>query len=378
MDPRRFDEIARSVAGGRRPATRRRLLAAIPALATALVAPGIVRAFDAGIPMPTAAPGQIPCTGAADCPAGEVCVNGYCGQLPVGGALDAPPVEQTPVVVQTPASGGTTSDAGALTPTPRAVVTPAPTDESTATPEAGTTPEPSPTEPAVGGLVVDEQPLPAGIFAGRCGALGAEAVFPLIDIGAVQANGAAPTPPAGAPEGAGSDYSTTVLDAAIGDLVATEHAIDVRLDPRDPATSIACGNVDGTVDPAAESPELVVQLAEANDSGTTGVAWLRGQGERTLAYTFVTRPDDAGTASAAQAAATPAPDGALQAGDIVLTTIDVNLRAEPSTEAAVVEVLGTGVELEVTGAPTGGWVPVLEPVGGATGFVSEEFVELAA
>lgn len=375
MNPRRFDEIARSIAGGRRPASRRRLLAAIPALATAMVAPGIVRAFDAGMPMPTAAPGQISCSGAADCPAGEVCVNGFCGRLPVGGALDAPPTDQTPVVVQTPVASGTTGNE-ALTPTPRAVVTPA-ADAADTTPEAGTTPEPTPTTPAVGGPTVGDQPLPAGIFAGRCGALGAEAVFPLIDIGAVQANGEAPTPPAGAPDGAGSDYSTTVLDSGLDVLVATEHAIDIRLDPRDPATSIACGNVDGTVDPAADSPELVVQLEAANDSGASGVAWLRGQGERTLAYTFVTRPEE-GAASAAQTAGTPTPDAGLQEGDVVLTTIDVNLRAEPSTEAAVVEVLGTGVELEVTGEPTGGWVPVLESAGGARGFVSEEFVEPAA
>ncbi len=376
MNPRRFDEIARSIAGGRRPASRRRLLAAIPALATAMVAPGIVRAFDAGMLVPTPAPGQVPCSGAADCPAGEVCVNGYCGRLPVGGALDAPPTDQAPVVVQTPAASGTTGNE-ALTPTPRAVVTPT-AGEADTTPEAGTTPEPTPTTPAVGGPSVADQPLPAGIFAGRCGALGAEAVFPLIDIGAVQANGEAPTPPPGAPDGAGSDYSTTVLDSNLEALVATEHAIDIRLDPRDPATSIACGNVDGTVDPAAESPELVVQLEAANDSGASGVAWLRGQGERTLAYTFVTRPGAEGAASAAQTAGTPTPDGGLQEGDVVLTTIDVNLRAEPSTEAAVVEVLGTGVELEVTGEPTGGWVPVLEPAGGARGFVSEEFIEPAA
>jgi uncharacterized protein YgiM (DUF1202 family) len=58
----------------------------------------------------------------------------------------------------------------------------------------------------------------------------------------------------------------------------------------------------------------------------------------------------------------------------VVTSIDVNLRAEPSEDSAVITILGQGVELEVTGAPQGGWVPVVEPGSGQRGFVSDQFI----
>ena len=52
----------------------------------------------------------------------------------------------------------------------------------------------------------------------------------------------------------------------------------------------------------------------------------------------------------AQPAGTPVVGAAapLGAGARVVTTIDVNLRAEPAEDAEVVTILGQGVELEVT------------------------------
>jgi len=55
-------------------------------------------------------------------------------------------------------------------------------------------------------------------------------------------------------------------------------------------------------------------------------------------------------------------------------TIDVNLRAAPSQDAEVVTILGQGVELEVTGPPQDGWVPVTEPGTGESGYVSDQFL----
>ena len=66
----------------------------------------------------------------------------------------------------------------------------------------------------------------------------------------------------------------------------------------------------------------------------------------------------------------------LGAGARVVTSIDVNLRAEPADDAEVITILGQGVELEVTGPPTNGWVPVTEPGTGQSGFVSDQFVTL--
>ena len=64
----------------------------------------------------------------------------------------------------------------------------------------------------------------------------------------------------------------------------------------------------------------------------------------------------------------------LGPGTRVVTTIDVNLRAEPSQDAAVITILGQGVELEVTGAPQDGLVPVTVPGIGESGFVSDQFL----
>jgi hypothetical protein len=142
-----------------------------------------------------------------------------------------------------------------------------------------------------------------------------------------------------------------------------------------------------------------VGLQERGNSAYAGIAWLQEEGERTLVRVFLARGLEEGVAvtqaqpaateaaaapteapaEAAQAAGTPvvAPVSPLAAGSVVVTTIDVNLRAEPSDDAEVLTILGEGVELEVTAAPQGGWVPVIDPVSGQAGFVSDQFVSVA-
>lgn len=375
MDPRRFEAWTRALSTNRPVASRRRLLAAIPAIAAAVVGPTIVRAFDAGVVQRPLAPGDIPCTGGADCPAGQVCINGVCGTVAsIGGAESATeaPAVSPAAVAQTP-----TLNAG-QTPTPRAIVTP--NDELTPA-AAAATPATSTPAPAVGGGAIMEDPLPAAIYRGTCGALEPDAAFSLIDIGTEQTT-AAPALPQGAPSVAGADFSSTIVSTAVADLLTEPYAIDVRLNADDPASSIVCGNITGTLDAANPTPEIVLPLEEQNSSGASGVAWLRQEaGGRSLAYVFVSRPDEAPTGSGEQtptAVPTVASDvAAFQRGDTVVTLFDVNLRAAPSTEAAIVEVLGTGVELEVTVDERDGWVPVVEADGTARGFVAAETVEQA-
>jgi hypothetical protein len=249
----------------------------------------------------------------------------------------------------------------------------------------------------VGGLIQPGEPLPARIFAGRCGVLGAEPAFQLIDVGSVEG-----VEPDESPEGAltaiPAEFSTTVVNATLADLLAAEYAIDVRVDAADPATSIACGDIGGPVEAGADGNELAVGLQERGDSAYSGIGWLQEEADRTVVRVFLARglsPDDGVVvaqpaaeapveeapaepveAEVAQAAATPtigeiAPIGT---GSRVVTTIDVNLRAEPSEEGAIVTILGQGVELEVTGAPENGWIPVVEPASGQRGFVSDQFV----
>jgi hypothetical protein len=250
----------------------------------------------------------------------------------------------------------------------------------------------------VGGLIQPGEPLPARIYTGRCGTLGAEPAFQLIDVGAVEGIEAGEAPQ-GALTAIPAEFSTTVVNAPLADLLGTEHAIDIRVDDADPATSIACGDIGGPIEAGAEGDELAVGLQERGQSAYSGIAWLQAEEERTLVRVFLARGlDSADTTVAAQPAATevvesepePAvtevaqPAGTpvvgaatpLGAGVRVVTSIDVNLRAEPADDAEVITILGQGVELEVTGPPTNGWVPVTEPGTGQSGFVSDQFITL--
>jgi hypothetical protein len=209
--------------------------------------------------------------------------------------------------------------------------------------------------------------------------------------------------PVGALTAIPAEFSTTVVNATLDTLLATEHAIDIRVDANDPATSIACGDIGGPVEAGATGDELAVGLQERGQSAYSGIAWLQSESDRTLVRVFMARGLDEGspvsvaqeaqtapdTSAApaetpaveeAQAAATPtvgaiAPIGA---GSTVLTTIDVNLRAEPSDDAEVLTILGEGVELDVTGSPADGWIPVIDPASGQAGFVSDQFVAIAS
>jgi hypothetical protein len=363
MNARRFDALTVAMTSGAQRASRRRVLRGLAMLAAIGVAPGAARAFDGG-PVPVQpAVGAAGCNSGADCAAGEVCLNGACA-----------PRGSTGQLVGEPTAAGTTP---------------------------GTTPVAAPeTVPltGVGGLIQPGEPLPARIYAGRCGALGAEPAFQLIDVGAVEGieEGEAPQ---GALTAIPAEFSTTVVNAPLTDLLGTEHAIDVRVDDADPATSIACGDIGGPIEAGTEGDELAVGLQERGQSAYSGIAWLQQEDERTLVRVFLARgleSEDTTVAAqtvatevaqpetepaveeVAQAAGTPVVGAAtpLGAGARVVTSIDVNLRAEPAEDADVITILGQGVELEVTGAPVDGWVPVIEPSSGQTGFVSDQFVTL--
>jgi hypothetical protein len=369
MNARKFDALAMAVTNGAQRASRRKVLRGLAALAVTGLAPGVAQAFDGGLTPVQAPAGSVPCTSGADCAAGEICLNGGC-------------VIRTAVGTGSEPSTGTISGPGAEVP--------------------GTTPVAVTPEPAgVGGLIQPGAPLPARIYAGRCGALGAQPAFQLIDVGSVEGTEQGETP-AGALTAIPAEFSTTVVNTTLDDLLAAEHAVDIRVDDADPATSIACGDVGGPVETGADGQELAVGLQERGNSAYSGIAFLQGQGDRTLVRVFLARGLEEGTAAAAQeaapqaaapaateaapavtesaqAAATPAVAelSPIGAGTRVVTTIDVNLRAEPSEDAPVVTILGQGVELEVTGTPSGGWVPVQEPATGQRGFVSDQFVTVA-
>jgi hypothetical protein len=390
MDARSFDALTVSITSGARGASRRRFLRGLAALAAVGLTPGVARAFDGGPAPLQPAVGSVACTSGADCAAGEICLNGGCAPRQLTGA-------------------GTTGQAGQAAETALAAE-PAGTTTATQPVAAGEAPDTTPVTPpetapaaGVGGLIQPGEPLPARIYAGRCGSLGAEPAFQLIDVGAVEGieEGEAPQ---GALTAIPAEFSTTVVNSPLADLLAAEFAIDVRVDDADPATSIACGDIGGPVESSPDGAELAVGLQERGQSAYSGIAWLQDEEERTLVRVFLARGLDEGdVATAPQAApaeaaqpattatAAPAPAEAPQAaatptvgeisplgaGTRVLTTIDVNLRADPAEDSDVVTILGQGVELEVTGAPVDGWVPVVEPGTGQAGFVSDQFVTIA-
>jgi hypothetical protein len=145
---------------------------------------------------------------------------------------------------------------------------------------------------------------PAHIHSGTCDTLG-DVVFPLENLtgegmmgtpmagegmmgtpageGSTESADASGTPAAGM-EMEGEEemgqvvaMSTTDVQASLDDILAAEHAINVHESEEAIEVYIACGEITGT----AENGELEVYLNELNDSGYTGEAILRDNGDGT-------------------------------------------------------------------------------------------------
>jgi uncharacterized protein YgiM (DUF1202 family) len=367
MNARRFDALAVTLSSGSHKTSRRLVLRGMALVAVMGLTPGAARAFDGGIAPTIPVASGLGCTSGADCAAGEICLNGVCSpRTAVGGTELAGSTQPTGTVPSTTIS---------------------------------TTPVAEP-QTGVGGLIQPGEPLPARIFAGRCGSLGDQVAFQLIDLGSVEGAEEGETPQ-GALTAIPAEFSTTVVNATLVDLLDAEHAIDVRVDAADPATSIACGDIGGPVDTGAGGNELAVGLQERGDSAYSGIAWLQEEDQRTIVRVFLARGLEGGqivatqpeveiaqeipAATETEAEAAPVVEGTpvigavepLAPGSTVVTTIDVNLRSEPTEDAEVLTILGEGVQLEVTSAPQDGWIGVADPVSGQSGFVSDQFVALA-
>jgi len=94
-------------------------------------------------------------------------------------------------------------------------------------------------------------------------------------------------------------------------------------------------------------------------------------------------PENAGQATAQQEETPAAPSETFANGVSVTTNeSDVNLRAEASTSAEIIETLPEGTTLTVTGDPVEAdgytWYPVQDPATGNSGFVAANFLRAAA
>lgn len=197
-------------------------------------------------------------------------------------------------------------------------------------------------------------PFPAVIAAGSCETPDFDSIFSLFDI-------AAEDSPVGAATAATVYQSATTVRIGLDDLVRQTYSVVVRLS-EDDDTIIACGEIGGP----RSGDDLTVGIRERNSSGQTGIAWLRGTEGSTLVYVFLGR----GLSTIETAA--------VAVGATVVTTADVNLRAEPSEDADVVAVLPEGTELKVTGSAKGDWLPVEDSENNDKGYVSAQYLRLQA
>src|SRR5919107_3729069 len=116
---------------------------------------------------------------------------------------------------------------------------------------------------------------PAHIHSGTCDQLG-DVVYPLADV----------VTQTGEEMGAAGGHPVKVsevnhVDAPLQEIIDGGHAINVHLSAEEIGTYIACGNIAGIVHERenGEGSEIVIALAELNDSGHVGLAWLGDDGE---------------------------------------------------------------------------------------------------
>jgi hypothetical protein len=127
------------------------------------------------------------------------------------------------------------------------------------------------------------QPLPNVVFGGAAGDMASPMASPVAGMGAASAVPAAAV--------------STTVDMALTDILAEDHAINYHESMENIQNYIACGAIGGTIDAQGN---LFVGLAEQNDSGISGIAWLQEQGEETVVTVFLSQE-----AGAAGAMATP-------------------------------------------------------------------------
>lgn len=213
-------------------------------------------------------------------------------------------------------------------------------------------------------------PRPARIYEGTCLDLSADPAFQLLDVGSGRAAGAAASPAAG---GSGSravgvttavpgQLSLTLVGASLRDLLASPHAIAVFGQDGGDGPPIACGDVGGRAGGQISDDDLVFGLRERSGSGYSGLAWLRGDTDRTLVHVFLARGLAEGPAGVGGESLTVTEDG-------------VNVRAAASTDAEVVGTLDAGIRVTTLGPATDGWIEVSDPLSGIRGFILQDYLK---
>jgi len=175
---------------------------------------------------------------------------------------------------------------------------------------------------------------PAHIHQGTCDTLG-DVIYPLNNVvvpnspAALVGDIASPVPeqegtPVASPiaeaEAAeGNAESTTIVEAALDDIISGGHAINVHESVENVQNYIACGDVTGT----PEGGQLRITLNELNDSGFTGDALLQDMGDGTTTVTIVLMNSNAPEATPAQGST--GESMAVEIKDFAFTTASVTI-----------------------------------------------------
>jgi hypothetical protein len=109
---------------------------------------------------------------------------------------------------------------------------------------------------------------PVHVHSGTCAELG-DVVYPLVDLAV----------PAGEFTGPDSAVAVTlsenIVDAPLQEIIDGGHAINVHLSNEEIGTYIACGDIGGVITTdAGGRQEMMIGLAEQNDSGYAGTVWI--------------------------------------------------------------------------------------------------------
>jgi plastocyanin len=130
---------------------------------------------------------------------------------------------------------------------------------------------------------------PAHIHSGTCEELGG-VVAPLSDVSDQFLSDGTPIASAervGAESAIPVDASVTTVNLSLPDIIAGGHAINVHESAEDIGNYIACGAIGGVM---LGDSDLPIGLAELNESGVSGVAWLHDNGDgTTTVYVFLTK-----------------------------------------------------------------------------------------
>lgn len=188
-------------------------------------------------------------------------------------------------------------------------------------------------------------PHPGHIHTGPCAELGG-VVFPLDPAGGGMIMGTAVAGEMMGPESAIPVVSSvTTVAADLATIISGGHAINFHASEADMGAYIACGDIGGMV----MGSDLAIGLAELNDSGYTGVAWLHDNGDGTTTVAvFLTQDGGEADADADADAATPAATSGdtADAGEVAVEIAEFTFSPDPVEVAVGTTVTWTNQDSE--------------------------------